>query len=347
MGIKGITSFGDDVMGGVTNGAYREVPWHGVGESKDSKGRVVGRKLQITDDPRTTDEIMDLTNSRWSVTPKLLSELGVTYEGAEDIKLLVREDVNRILGVASESYGELQNDVGHGFTAEILRHAEEAHLVATTELFGGQVMFNVVEFDKGVEAVRRNGKSNDKITHYMGVYWSHNGRYPLGVKYMNQLWVCRNTFTPTTGTTGLTVRHTRNAGNIASNALLAIEGMVTANAAFEAEVQRLLDIEANADTMRRVVVPTALSKEYPKGRPDEAGRSQTMFDNSFAAIMAEWSENTDEATAFDCVMAVQGWEQHRMTVRGKPRDIRAIERILQDDYPKTALATKVFDPVFN
>lgn len=340
MGIKGITTYGDDVAGGVTNGAYRDVPWHGTGESKDSKGNVVGRKLDIIGDPRSTDDIMALANGNWTVTPKLLSELGVAYEGADQIKVLVREDVKRIMGVHSEKYGEIQNEVGFGFVAEILAHAPEAHVVATTELFGGQVMFTVVEFDRGVEAVRHNGRTTDKITRYMGVYWSHNGAYALGVKFMNQLWVCRNTFTPTTGVTGLTVRHTRNATAIAGDAIRSIEQMVVANQRFDDEMRRWMDIEANDETMRRVVLPTVLGN-----RPKDEGRSQTMFDNAFDGIVAEWNEFTDQSTALDAIMAVQGYEQHRMGVRGKPRDIRGIERILRDDYPRTKLAAGCFEPV--
>lgn len=339
MGISGVTTYGEDVAGGVTNGAYRAVPWHGVGESKDSKGNVVGRKVQIVGDPRTTDEVMDLANGRWTVTPKLLSELGVTYDGADQIKVIVREDAHRLLGVHSEKYGEIQNVVGFGYVAEILRLAPEAHLVATTELFGGQVMFSVVEFDRGIEAVRHNGRTTDKITRYMGVYWSHNGAYALGVKFMNQLWVCRNTFTPTKGVTGISIRHTRNANDIAAAAIQSIEGMVKANEAFDQEVQRLLDIEANDQTLKRVVLPAVLGN-----RPKDEGRSQTMYDNAFAGIVAEWDEYTDRSTAFDCVMAVQGWEQHRATVKGKPRDIRGIERILKDDFPKMKLAAACFDP---
>lgn len=339
MGISGVTTYGDDVAGGVTNGAYREIPWHGTGESKDSKGVVVGRKLQIVGDPRTLDEVMDLANGRWTVTPKLLSELGVTYDGANQIKVIVREDAHRILGVHSEKYGEIQNEVGFSYVAEILAHAPEAHLVATTELFGGQVMFSVIEFDRGIEAVRHNGTSTDKITRYMGVYWSHNGAYALGVKFMNQLWVCRNTFTPTKGTTGFSVRHTRNANEIANDAIRSIEAMVHSSDQFDREVQRLLDIEANDQTLKRVVLPAVIGN-----RPKAEGRSQTIYDNAFTAIVAEWDEFTDQSTAFDAVMAVQGWEQHRQTVRGKPRDVRGIERILRDDYPKMRLAAACFDP---
>lgn len=344
MGISGVTTYGDDVAGGVTNGAYlevngRSVAWHGNGPAKDSKGNVVGYKRPITGDPRTVDEILDLANINWQVTPKLLSELGVTYDGADQIKVIVREDAHRLLGVHSEKYGALQNRTCAGFLAEILKHAPDGKLVAVTELFGGQVLFGVIQFDKGIEAVRRNGKASDRITRYMGVYWSHNADYALGVKFMNELWVCRNTFTPTKGVTGLTVRHTRNAEDLAGTAIKAIEGMVKSNDEFDREVNRLLDIEANTETLKRVVLPTVLGQ-----RPKDEGRTQTIFDNAFAAIVAEWDEYTDQSTAFDAVMAVQGWEQHRATTRGN-RDVTNIRRILKDDYPRTRLAAGCFEPI--
>jgi hypothetical protein len=339
MGIKGITSYGEDVSGGVTAGIYRVPPWHGVGDCIDSQGRVVGYKSLIVGDPRTSDEIRDLAGGRWEVTEQTLDQLGITYAGAEDIKLILRDDKPVILGVHGSGYGMIENRVGFAFVAEILRHAPNAHLVATTELFGGQVMFSVIEFDKGVEAVRHNGRTTDKITRYMGVYWSHNGAYCLGVKFMNELWVCRNTFTPQTGITGLSIRHTRNASDIADKAIESIEGMVRSNDEFDREVQRLLDIEANTETMTKVIVPTVLGEKDTEA----TDRKQDIYDNKFAAIMAEWNQFTDQSSAFDAVMAVQGWEQHRSVVKGR-RDIRAIQRILRDDYPATAKAYACFDP---
>ena len=339
MGIQGITTYGADVLGGVTQGAYRAEPWHGTGEVKDSKGRVVGLKRQIIEAPTTADDMIDLMGGDWHVEARTLNELGIALDGANEVKVMFRPDAQRLLGVASERYGVIQNRYGYEIGAEIVKHsAGQAQMVAGTELFGGQVMFLVFEWQDGVHAVRHNGRASDRITRYMGVYWSHNGAYPLGVKFMNQLWVCRNTFTPTKGTTGITVRHTRNAADYAAAAVRAIEQMVVSMDEFDREIERLLEIEANRETMTRVVVPTVLGD-----RPTDEGRSQTMFDNAFDGIIAEWSEYTDQSTAFDAVMAVQGWEQHRMGVRGKPRDIRGIERILRDDYPKTAAAASVFD----
>ena len=347
MGIQGITSYGQEAKGGVTNGAYinradgRSVAWHGTGEVRDSKGRLVGLKRQIIEQPTSADEMIDLMGGDWHVEARTLDELGVALDGANEVKVMYRPDVQRLLGIASEKYGVIQNRYGYEIGAEIIKHsAGQAKFVAGTELFGGQVMFLVFEWQDGVKAVRHNGRTTDQITRYMGVYWSHNGAYPLGVKFMNQLWVCRNTFTPTSGVTGITVRHTRNAADYAAAAVQAIEQMVVSNDQFDREVERLLEIEANRETMTRVVIPTVLGE-----RPTTEGRSQTMFDNAFAGIVSEWTEYTDQSTAFDAVMAVQGWEQHRMNVRGKPRDIRCIERILRDDYPKTASAVEVFAPI--
>jgi hypothetical protein len=340
MGIISLLDRFDDVRGGVTNGAYRQAPWHGLGESKNSKGEVVGRKLQIVGDPRTADEIMDLGDYRWAVTPKLLSELGLTLGGADKVKLIVRDDTQTILGVHSEKYGELQNDVGAGFVEEILRTRSDAQLMSTTELFGGEIIFAVIDFHDGVQVTRRNGEKTDQHTRHMGVYWSHNGQYPLGVKYINHEWVCRNTFTPWNAKTGIVVRHTRNAADIAANALLAVEGMMTAFDAFDLEVERLIQTEATKQTLTKVVIPTVLGT-----RPEKDGRSQTMYDTAFNGIVAEWGEFTSAETAFDAVMAVQGYEQHRKTVRNNPRDVATIRRLLRDDFPMTAAAAGVFAPL--
>lgn len=327
----------EGVLGGVTSGAFREMPWHGFGDSVNNRGVVVGTKVQIGDHVRTGKHLLIEAGLDWQVEKRTLADLGVTAECAEQHTAIIRTDKNRLLGMHSEKYGEVQNDVLANYVDVLLHARGDAQPVSAVELWGGQVVFIVIEFRDLVKVVRKDGTGDDKMTRYMGLYTSHNGRYPLGVKYMNQLWVCQNTFTPWASHTGFVIRHTRNAGEIAASAVKSLEGMITSFDAFDKEIDRLLTIEMDKSQFKSKVLPAVIGK-----RPNDEGRAQTMYDNAFDLIVAEWDSNTRQETAFDAVMAVQGYEQHRSIIRNTTRDMAAIRRLLDDNFPLTNKAVAQF-----
>jgi hypothetical protein len=325
------------VIGGVTSGAFREAPWHGLGNSVNSKGVVVGKKVQIDDNIRDGRELLVTAGLDWKVEKRTLLDLGLEMENADDHAAIIRTDQNRILGMHSDRYGEVQNEVLGQYMDVLMRVRGDAQPVSAVELWGGQVVFLVVEFRDMVKVVRKDGDDTDKMTRYMGLYTSHNGMYPLGVKYMNQLWVCQNTFTPWNAETGFVIRHTRNASDIAVGAARSLEVMMSAFDDFDVELDRLLMIEADKRTLTQKVIPAVIGK-----RPTDEGRAQTMYDNAWDGIVAEWNDKTRSESAFDAVMAVQGYEQHRSIVRNNGRDIAAIRRVLDDKFPLTQKAVSVF-----
>lgn len=325
------------VMGGVTSGAFREAPWHGLGDSVNSKGEVVGTKVQIGDDVRDGRRLLIEAGLDWQVEKRTLADMGIDMECAEDHAAIVRTDKRRILGMHSDGYGEVQNEVLGQYADVLFKARGDAHPVSAVELWGGQIVFLVIEFRDLVKVVRKDGDSTDKMTRYMGLYTSHNGRYPLGVKYMNQLWVCQNTFTPWAAHTGFVVRHTRNAKDIAVSAAQSLENMITSFDSFDKEIDRLLSIEVSDAFFKDKVVRRVIGP-----RPTEEGRTQAFYDTAFDGIVAEWVSNTRMETAFDAVMAVQGYEQHRATVRNTTRDLAAIRRVLDDRFPYTGKAVAAF-----
>jgi hypothetical protein len=325
------------VTGGVSSGAFRVEPWHGYGDSVNKKGVVVGRKVPITDDIKTGRDLLVTAGLNWNTEKRTLAELGLGQERADEYAAIIRTDCERILGIHSDRYGMVQNEVLGQYMDVLMKARGDAQPVSAVELYGGRVLFLVVEFRDLVKVVRKDGDESDKMTRYMGIYTSHDGSYPLGVKYMQNLWVCMNTFTPWNATTGFIVRHTRNASDIASQAVSSLERMITTFDQFDAEIQRLLDIEADKRTLTQKVIPAVIGK-----RPTNSGRSQTMYDNTWDEIVAEWNDHTRQETAFDAVMAIQGFEQHRSTVRNSGRDIAAIRRVLDDRFPLTTKAVSVF-----
>lgn len=325
------------VIGGVTSGAFREAPWHGLGESRNSRGEVVGTKVQISDNIRDGRELLVTAGLDWKVEKQTLRDLGINMENAEDHAAIIRTDKRSILGMHSEKYGEVQNEVLGQYMDVLMKVRGDAQPVSAVELWGGKVVFIVIEFRDMVKVVRKDGDETDKMTRYMGLYTSHNGMYPLGVKYMNQLWVCQNTFTPWRADTGFVIRHTRNANDIAVEATKSLELMMSTFDDFDVELDRLLMIEADKRTLTQQVIPAVIGK-----RPNEEGRAQTMYDNAWDGIVAEWNDKTRGESAFDAVMAVQGYEQHRSIVRNNGRDIAAIRRVLDDKFPLTQKAVSVF-----
>lgn len=325
------------VIGGVTSGAFREAPWHGLGESRNSRGEVVGTKVQISDNIRDGRELLVTAGLDWKVEKQTIRDLGINMENAEDHAAIIRTDKRSILGMHSEKYGEVQNEVLGQYMDVLMKVRGDAQPVSAVELWGGKVVFIVIEFRDMVKVVRKDGDETDKMTRYMGLYTSHNGMYPLGVKYMNQLWVCQNTFTPWRADTGFVIRHTRNANDIAVEATKSLELMMSTFDDFDVELDRLLMIEADKRTLTQQVIPAVIGK-----RPNEEGRAQTMYDNAWDGIVAEWNDKTRGESAFDAVMAVQGYEQHRSIVRNNGRDIAAIRRVLDDKFPLTQKAVSVF-----
>ena len=338
-------------LGGVTAGLYRKAPWHGTGEVKDGNGRHIGEKRQLHDDVRHISTIKILAGLDWEPRSINLSDLQEGESGTNIVssrQLLVRDGFPKPydafdLGVHSGKYGVISNDQGLSFAEEIMKHRSDAKLQSVTTLYGGRIVFAVLAFHDGIDVTRRNGEKTDKNTKFMGIYWSHDGSHPLGVKYMRHEWVCENTFTPWNAETGLIVRHTLNASDRASDALRAIEGMMTAQDEFDKEIQRLTQTPLLADVRnftRQLIGDRPAETKTKSGKLSD--RAGINWDKQFEAITAEFKEYTDRESAFDFVMAVQGYEQHRQTVRGGGRDVKNITRILRDDYPLTAAAAQLF-----
>ena len=356
MGSNAITGIEGRVMGGVSAGLYRKPPWHGVGEVKDSKGKHIGEKRQLNDDVRHISTIKILAGLEWEPRSINLSDLVEADQGRwivgtniqSDRQMLVRDNFPSQydaydLGVHSGKYGVITNDQGLSFAEEIMKHRSDAKLRSVTTLYGGRIVFAVLEFHDGVDVTRRNGEKLDKNTKFMGIYWSHDGSHPLGVKYMRNEWVCENTFTPWNAETGLVVRHTVNAADRASDALRAIEGMMKSMDEFDLEIQRLTHIPLLKPTgafVRDLIGQRPQEKVTAGGKVSDRGGIN--WDKQFEAMVAEMNEYTDATSAFDFVMAVQGYEQHRQPVRGGGRDVKTITRLMRDDFPLTKAAAGLF-----
>lgn len=334
------------LVGGVSQGLYRTTPWHGVGQIKDSRGRVVGDKKQLTEDIRDPYIIRAEAGLLWEPRDVSLSDLipGLT----SNQKILIRDNYPTLdsmydLGVHSNSYGTLSNELAVEFVAEILKHDDTAQLKSATTLYGGKVLFAVVEFRDGVRVTRGNGEQLDKHTPYMGVYWSHDGSHPLAVAYMRNEWVCMNTFTPWNSDRGLIVRHTAHARDRAADALRAIEGMMKSQDELDREIETLLSLEMDRQSFKYLLESALIgTRPLPKntskgGLKDNAGLA---WEAKYDGLFAEWNEYTSQRTAFDAVMAVQGYEQHRQTVRGGGRAAKQITRLIKGDFPMTAKAAK-------
>lgn len=326
----------EGVEGGVWSGAYREVPWHGVGESKNTKGEVVGLKVQLPNDRVVRgEELLQLASLDWSVKLTPLSEV-LQVPGAAKHALVQRVDNERVLGAVSARYGVIQNTILGAYTDAILDERSDARPVSAVSLWGGEVVFVVIEFPELARNIRSDGSGGEEMSRYMGVYLGHNGQHDLAAVYMNTLWVCQNTFTPWTAKRGLSVRHTRNGQAIAEAARETISQMTRQMQEFDIEINRLNAIK---------VGPVKFERALPKfigPKPKGQGRVVTTWENARSCIISEWQEKTAHETAFDAVMAVQGYEQHSRSIRNNPRDVSTIARLIGNRWPLTGKAAAVF-----
>lgn len=325
----------EGVLGGVTSGAFRTEPWHGFGNSTDSKGKVVGVKRPLGDE-RTGRELLITAGLDWSAVQTNLGDL-LPNEGASDFSIVTRQDTGRLLGIHSDSYGLVQHGILGDYAQAIMETRADATPVSAVELHGGKIAFVVLEFSDEVKVVRKDGTDADKMTRYMGLYNSHDGSHPVAVCFMQTLWVCMNTFTPYNSVSGFKVKHTSNADSVAKDATDALRLMTQSFASFDDEVARLLAIPATTTTLTGAVLPSLFGN-----RPSDEGRGQTLYDNRYDEIVAEWKENTRQESAWDCVMAIQGWEQHRSHIRGTSRDMASIGRLMKSDFPMTKKAHALF-----
>lgn len=313
------------VIGGVDSMmSARFTPWHGL---SDMKVRVDER---VTD----VDYAFTLGQIEWTISEHLLSEftdLGL----ADEHKLIVRDDTRDILGIGSDRYGLIQNDVLKLLVRPVLEFRPDAHIESCGGLFKGKVVWALVRLDDETKAFGKGG--DERQYRYLLFYTSHDGSKPLAVRFTNVRVECMNTFSMAFGRASQlvqTIRHTTNATQYAVQAESALKQALETFDLLDMEIETLLAREhSKSDSMTTF-------KTILGDRPDE-GRARTMWDKQFDGIVDEWNADHNQnirGTAWGTVMAVNGYELWGQSARGQTVAEKQMKHLLDGRYKLTEKA---------
>lgn len=314
-----------NTIGGVESMmSARFTPWHGL---SDFKVRTEERVTNAT-------KALGLGGIDWKVSERLLSDI-INNPLADEHKMRIRDTDGAILGIGSPRYGLIQNDAMARLSEAIIQFRPDAHIESCGALFHGKVTWMLIALD---DEVRTFAGGDEKQFRYMLVYTSHDGSKPFAVRFTNVRVECMNTFSMAMGKANQmvhTVRHTSNALQYVYEAEQAVKQAVQTFDLLDLEIERLLMQEMSpAET-------AGLFKKVIGERPDEKGRSQTMWENTLDSIVAELKADHNDnirGTAWGAVMAVNGYELWGQTVRGQKREEKQFKALLDGKYPLTERA---------
>lgn len=313
-----------NVLGGVeTSVNARFTPWFGLRDG------ITVTEYRLTD----ANEATRLAGLDWQVDEVSLKDI---YDRplADEHKLRVRSSDGAVLGVGSPRYGVIQNSEAERMAEAILGIRPDAHIESAGALFHGKVVWFLVRLDDETKSFR----DGDTHYRYMLIYTSHDGTRPFAVRFTNVRVQCMNTFSLAIGKASElvhTIRHTSNAKDYVTEAIAATQAAMATFDLMDLEIERLLTTE-----MSKPYALAAFGKVLGE-RKEDPGRSQTMWDNAFHAIVNEWNADYNDdirGTAWGTVMAVNGYELWDRTVRGRTRPEAQMAALLGGDYALTAKA---------
>lgn len=328
----------------------RFTPWHGLSDMK------VRTDERVTD----VDYAFDLGKINWTMEGTLLSTyLGdianiindhaiivddaakqrldalLSLDLADEHKLVIRQDTHAVLGVHSDRYGVIQNDVLKLLVRPVLEFRPDAHIESCGALFKGKTIWCLVRLDDETKTFGRNG--DEKQYRYLLFYTSQDGSKPLAVRFTNVRVECMNTFSMAFGKASQlvqTIRHTTNATQYAAQAESALKQALETFDLLDMEIEALLNTPLNSAGVNNVF------KGVLGERPDE-GRSLTMWTKAHDGMHDEWNQSFNsniKYTAWGAVMAVNGYELWGQSARGQTVAEKQFKHLLGGDYKLTQKA---------
>lgn len=154
-----------------------DTPWHGLGTKVDG--------LQ------TAQDMVRAAGLDWTVglRPLLMVNEGGGHVPVESHRAIYREDVGRVLGVASARYQPIQNaqaaDVVDALVAEGGAHVEVAGALGQ-----GERCWMLAQLPGDFEVVK-----GDRVRPYFLLAWGHDGKHGLAGTLTPIRVVCNNTLT--------------------------------------------------------------------------------------------------------------------------------------------------------
>ena len=323
------------IMGGVDSMmAAKFTPWH----FSYNQDRVRLTDLDIT----SGRQAMTMAGIDWSVLKVSLAEFMPDHAGAEDHVVLLRNDIQAVLGIAKPGYGVIDNTVPADLSDAVIEAVPGATIESCGSLYTpGKVVWFLVRLPDSKVFGTDGGETHER---YVMITTSHDGSSALTIRPTNVRVQCMNTFSMAFGNASMyTIRHTTNALDYVEEARRAIKTTYANADAFDAEVQRLLDTELDSRDFTNFVIP-----EVVGSRPDDAGRSQTVWDDKFGLIVEAYNADHNEAirgSAWGAVNALNEYETWAIKPRGRELWEAQFSKLLTNDFPMTKAGFDLFAAV--
>lgn len=317
------------ILGGIDTmmAADRLVPWHY--DSNKERVKLLDMKIE------SGRQALTVAKCDWRVKLTDLATYLPDHEGADDFFIVEREDRAAVLGVHQTRYKEIQNEVIADLADAVIEAAKGSHILTAGSLYGGKVVWMLVELpDSGIILAGRETHKR-----YVLIVTSHDATIPLSIRSTRVRVLCMNTMSMAVGGSRAeyVIRHTTNALDYVEEAKAGLRAANANELAMDATIERLIDTELSGDDFMVDIVPQIMDRD----RPEKDGRSQTMYDEKFAAIMACYDAEHNEAivdTAWGAVNAVNEYEEWGITPRDQEQHERQMGMLVKGQYPLTRKA---------
>jgi phage/plasmid-like protein (TIGR03299 family) len=258
--------------------------WHGLGE--------------VVEGLMTSQEALERAQINWLVTKEPAYQAikreggGPRYVQVQDKFFVTRDTDNKVLGAVGSDYTVCQNWEAFAFL-DTLIDSGEAVFDTAGAMFGGKRVFVSALLPETVEVA-----GGDKHEMYMLFSNSHDGSKAVNVVATPIRTVCRNTQIMAIGSAkqSWSVRHTTTLEGRLQEAREALQLTHKYADAFSAEVEKLLQVEVDADKFRAI-----LEASFPEQKAQKA--------KNVEAVLANWE--TSETIADD--QRNTGWGAYNAT----------------------------------
>lgn len=263
-------------------------PWHMLGS--------------VVDGALTAAEALSIANLDWTVSlrPTYWQDSSGAYHEVSDRFTVVRDSDNKAFEVVGGDYVPFQNVETFSFLDSVTDKTGEAHLSTAGALAGGKKVFVTAKI--GDTFTVAGGDAHEL---FLIVSNTHDAKHAFNAMISPVRVVCANTMAMAVASAKQTfsLRHT---GTLSGRVQQARESLAMAykyQAAFEAEVERLLAVDVNVDQFREIVGGLL---------PDQKRARERHMDDLMGSWLHETTPTATEArgTGWSAMNAVTYWTDH-------------------------------------
>jgi len=242
----------------------------------------------------------------------------------EDKRHTYRTSDNKVLGTVGTRYQPVQNAELFSFLDAIV-DSDDAHYTTAGSLKGGKIAWVLLKVNKEQVRIGDGLDTED----YIIATTTHDGSGAVIVKPVRTLVVCWNTYSWALRekASTFTARHTASVTGKVAEAREALDLSVAWFDEFDAEIEKLLDVEVTNDKFHGIVngmFPLIEDGEEVKGRARtiREGAQDFIFDVYSHEANAEF-----RGTGWGAVQAVNGYEQWGQTAKGSRSERQALKML--------------------